>query len=484
MIVAISSLITLVGLWCVLRKYFTAGVTILTLLLLILGTNFFLMSVYSGAVQASILLALMVLVVWMTQRWYEKPGWAEVIIAGLAMACLVFIKPAGFASVFLFFFWGAYNKETFNKKWRLFKENTMKVILIFGLFFTGLILRLVFPHAFENTMLSDYMEHKRVLYLIAPFLWQVMFSIRNGWLIYTPLVLFSIPGFYILANRNKRIFYAVFLFSLNFVFLLASSPDVIAPNNFSQSRMTEIFAVLFIPVGYFIGWVMEGSWLRKTAFLLVLAALVGLNLFQTWQYRNKILNPWFTSPGYYKAVFLKTHVSPETRMLQSFSNMDMSSYLANENDFNIKTLVESGYENNPGAFGGHFQTKIFHAGQAALRLDDDLRFTPSLSMPVSKLPANELMGIRLSAWVYSETDFSENTANMIITLSHHRGLYHYKALAISTLPLEKGKWNKVQLDYVISRQLDPSDELIPYIWYTGKSAIYIDDLKVELFEQK
>ncbi|MCX6287336.1 MAG: hypothetical protein NTY96_09485 [Bacteroidetes bacterium] len=484
MIVAISSLITLIGLWCVLRKYFTAGTTIATLLLMALGTNLFLMSVYSGAIQASILLALMVLVVWMTQRWYEKPGWIETIVAGLAMGSLIFIKPAGFSSILLFIFWGAYNKETFNQKWKIFKDQLWQLILIIVLFGAGLVIRLISPQAFEGSWFCDYVQHKRAVYLVAPWLWMVLFSIKNGWLIYTPLILFAIPGFYILAERNKKIFYSTFLFSLGFILLLASTPDMTAPDNFSQARMTEIFAVLFIPIGYFVSWVFEGRWLRKTTFCLILAAFAGLNLFQTWQYRNKILNPWFTTPEYYKAVFLKTHVNEKTRILQEFYNLDMSSYLANESEFNISTLVFIGFEDDPGSYGGHIQGKIVAIGRGAMKLDSNLRFTPDLNLQISKLPADYPLGIRLSASVYSETGFRDNPANLIITLLHKGQFYRYKTISLQELNLDKGKWNSVKLDYVIPRLYDPADLIICNLWYTGNSAMYVDNLKIELFEQK
>ena len=179
MIVAISTLLTIAGLWFVLRKYFTAGVTVVTLLLLFAGTNFFVMTVYSGAIQASILLALMVVVVWMTQRWYDKPGWVEAVMTGLAMGTMVFIKPSGFASVLLFFFWGAYNRETFTYKWKLFNQNRIQVLMILMLFIVGIALRLIYPLAFSGSWFCDYVQHKRVIYLLAPNLWLVLFSIKK-----------------------------------------------------------------------------------------------------------------------------------------------------------------------------------------------------------------------------------------------------------------------------------------------------------------
>jgi len=484
MIVAISSLITIAGLWLVLRKYITTAATLVTLLLLFLGTNFFLMTIYSGALQASILLALMVLVVWMTERWYKKPGWAETIIIGLSMGTLIFVKPAGFASFLVFLFWGAYNRESFKAKWKVFIEHSDLVLTILILFLGGMCMRLFNPQAFEGTLFCDYVTGKRAVYFLAPWLWQVLFSIKNGWLIYTPLVLFSIPGFYILAERNKKIFYSTFLSALVFVFLLASTPEITIPDNFSQAHMTEILAVLFIPIGYFVGWVFEAGRMRKVFFGLILAAVIGLNLFQTWQYRSRILNPWFTTPAYYRAVFLKTHVNGQTRMMQEYFNMDMSTYLANEGDFNRTTLFYANFENDPKGFGGHIQEKLAFAGKAAMRLDTGLRFTPNPNLTLGKLPSDYPLGIRFSAEVYSDQDYSENTANIIISLKHKDQLYRYEARSLKDMHLEKGKWNLVKLDYVIPRKYDADDELIASVWYTGNASMYVDEARVELFEQK
>ena len=484
MIVAISSIITLVGLWCVLRKYLTIPATILALISFALGTNFFLMMVYSGAIQASILLALMVLVVWMTQRWYEKAGWTEAIVAGLAMGCQVFIKPAGVASILVFIFWNAYNKESFQTKWRIFRKHSDQVLLIFILFLSGLFIRLNNPQLFEGTWFCDYITHKRALYLLAPWLWQVLFSIKNGWLIYSPVVLLALPGFYILSERNKPLFYASFLYSLVFMLLLASSPDVTAPNNFSQARMTEIYAVLFLPLGYFLNWVLEGKWLRKSVFILIFTMLIFLNLFQTWQYRVKILNPWFTTTEYYKAIFLKTNIDRNTRSLQEFNYMDMGSFLANEGDFNITTKMFFDFENGPPGYDQHIQEVFAYSGRKAFRLDTGLQFTPGGTLKFRELPASYPLGLRLSAMVYSETDFKKVPAHMIMSLQHKGQSYRYQPLDLQELNLVSGKWNRIKLDYVIPRAYDPDDEFVSTIWYSGDKALYIDDLKLELFEPR
>lgn len=484
MIVALSSLITLVGLWFILRKYFTAGVTIVSLLLLTLGTNFFAMTVYDASVSSSVLLALMTLIVWMTQRWHEKPGWLEVIIIGIAAGCMVFVKPSGFAAVIPFVFWGAYGKETFREKWKLVSKHRWQVILLFVLFFTGLGLRMAYPLAFEGTWLCEYVQTKRAFYFLAPSLWSVFFSIKNGWLIYTPIVFFSIPGFFILAEQNKKIFYATFLYSLCFILFLASSPDVTTPMSFSQSRLTEIFAVLFIPFAYFISWVLEGGWLRRIAWFLILGTVCGLNIFQSWQFSRSILTPSMTTPAYFRAAFFKTHTGMKERMMQEGLPADMPACLEYAEDFNVSTVAIRSFETETDTSLPQVQRGIAHNGLFSFRLDTVVRFSPLLVVPVSRLRADIPLGFRFSAYLFTENADSSFAANLVVTLLHNGQAYRYTAKPVEGRNLVKGKWNFVSADYLVPDHLYPGDELNAYVSYKGNSEMFVDDMSLELFEPK
>lgn len=484
MIVALSGLVTFVGIYSILRRFFGYGVTFATLTLLFLGTNFFLLVVYSGAVQASLLLGLGSLVFWMTVNWYERPGWIFSLLIGIATGIMFFIKPAGIAFLILFIFWGAYNRDGFIMKGRLWRTNLTKVLAVFFLTASGIILRILFPQAFEGTMFCDYIQHQKALNFLAPDIWVVLFSIKNGWIIYTPLVLFSIPGFYLLAEKNKPAFYGTFLFCLSFLLILASSPNVTRPDNFGQSRMTEIYPVLLLPLAYFISWIFEGNRIRKVFFGLLMACCLALNLFQIWQYRTKILVPWFTTSEYFKAVFLKTSVSASTRTLMEYFSIDEDTFLSNEGDFRTRTLTYLGFEDKPGACGGHVDGSRAMYGQTCFRLDNDQRATPPYISTVGELGVKGVFGIKVSAYVYSEIPFDQNPLSLIVTLKHGDQLYHYKPLVFNDAKFKTGKWNLAVLSYVLRRMPPPEDQIITHFWYTGNSRVFVDDVKVELYEMK
>ena len=77
----------------------------------------------------------------------------------------------------------------------------------------------------------------------------------------------------------------------------------------------ESFAVMAIPFGVFIQTILNRSLIVKLPIYLLLLFFTFLNLFQTWQYTNWLINPDGITYAYYKRIFLKTKVTDEDRKL-------------------------------------------------------------------------------------------------------------------------------------------------------------------------
>lgn len=92
--------------------------------------------------------------------------------------------------------------------------------------------------------------------------------------------------------------------------------------------------------------------------------------------------------------------------------------------------------------------------------------------------------MRITASVFATNSVALSGGFLVISSMHERTNYRYKKLNLGDLKLKPGVWNTVSLDYLIPTDALPGDQLVSYIWYTGNSMIYIDDLKYEAFEPK
>jgi hypothetical protein len=327
-------------------------------------------------------------------------------------------------------------------------------------------------------------ESDQKLRWIAPYLWQVLFSFKKGWLIYAPMMVFPIIGFYFLAEKNTKIFFSIFLFFLFNLVIISSWPTWWYGGSLGQRTLMESYVILAIPLGYLLQWLSTLKPIARVPFYLVFLFFILLNLFQTWQYMNFIIDPSNMTKEYYWAIFGRTKAPEEAKGFIEGYEVSPGSILKHVEKFNIKVLNNYDFENIDVPYSGNLVTDIVKNGRYAFRMDTGMRFSPGLRSEYGELSKKSQVGIRVTAWIYSKFPFPENPGNIVVT-SNHKGLnYRYEAIMFERENLKPGQWNQVVLNYIAPESPDPTDIIQVYLWYRGTKELYVDDLKIELFEPK
>jgi hypothetical protein len=123
-------------------------------------------------------------------------------------------------------------------------------------------------------------------------------------------------------------------------------------------------------------------------------------------------------------------------------------------------------------------------GKFSLRLDESHPFSPAMEMPYSQITAKDHAWLRAEAEIYPVSDVQENMASLVITFQHKGEPYNYRATSISLKKYEMkpGQWNTMRVDYLTPEVRSKDDTVKIYFWVQGKVPVYIDNLKVEIFE--
>jgi hypothetical protein len=293
---------------------------------------------------------------------------------------------------------------------------------------------------------------------IAPYLWQVLFSSEKGWLIYAPMMVFPLIGFYFLAERNKAIFFATFLFFLVNLAIVAGWPTWWHGNVPGQPALMESCVILAIPLGYLLQWIVSLKPVARMPFYLFFLLFILLNVFQSWQYISSIINP------------------PDKTKEEYF--------IVNPGKFNIRVLNNYDFENKDSPFIGNLVSDIVYQGQYAFRMDAGMAFSPGLQSSFAELSKKSPLGIRVTTWIYSQIPFAENPGSLVITCNHKGLNYRYETISFEKENLKPGQWNKVVMYYLTPKSPDPDDMIQVYVWYRGNKELYVDDLKIEVSEPK
>ena len=90
------------------------------------------------------------------------------------------------------------------------------------------------------------------LELFHPHILEVLFSFRKGWFIYTPMMLFTMIGFWQMYKHNKNLFAPVFIYFIINFYIVSSWSCWWYGACFGVRSLIPSYAVLSIPFGYFI----------------------------------------------------------------------------------------------------------------------------------------------------------------------------------------------------------------------------------------
>lgn len=478
---------TLIGLFAlrkVLLSFFNERVTSIVLLLLVLGTNYFQLTVFEGTISHNFIFTLNALILLLTIRWHEAHKLKHSLWLGFLMGFATMSRPIEILWLLVPLLWELYDYQSLFEKWNMlvkYKWHLFGFVLIFCA--VG-VPQLLYWKATTGHYL--YYTYESGFNFFKPSLSKMLFSYKKGWLLYTPLMAVSIVGFIFLFKYNKKIFFPVLLTFFSMLYVYSSYEEWWFAGSFSSRVMMDTYPLLTLPLGYFIHFISEKKRVAKILTIMALTMLVTLNLFQIWQYNNNIIDHERMTKAYYWQVFGKTFTTEEFKeSLEVERNLEPVEYIKRENKFEKKQLVYYDFENPMTASDSvHYSPDVIHSGGKSFRLDSSLIYSPGITMKYAQLTKKEYAWLRTSVFVYPEYDMVENPASLVVTFEHLGKSYKYRALDMDTLHLKTKQWNKVSMDYMTPIIKSPNDILKIYVWHRGQKPLYLDDMLIEEFETK
>ncbi|MFH1160062.1 MAG: glycosyltransferase family 39 protein [bacterium] len=476
---------TVIGIWFlrkILIRYFSDVVTSVVMVLLILGTNFFQLTAYDGAMVHNTLFAIYALIIWFTMKWHETPKWRFAIPLGLFVGLAVLIRPTEIISALIPLLWGIWNKDTLQKKLSLVTSHWSQVI---GMGLCVLLVgsvQLIYWKIYSGRFLYYSYEEGEGLRFLAPYIMFVLFSWKKGWLIYAPMMCFPVAGFIFLWRQKRELFWAAFLFFTVNLLIVSSWTTWWYGGSLGQRSLMQSYALLAIPFGAFITWIFRRRIWLKLVFFVVAAFFIWLNLFQTWQYMTWIIDPSRMTKEYYWAIFGRTHVEESSKKLLEVVETSDREFLKEGQQFTKRVLANYTFEYQGADQDPHLSRTIVKAGSHSYQMDSTVEFSPGIKVAYNELAAKEGSWLRVTLFVYPTVEMKESPANLVVTMTGKENNYKYKSIQLADDSLKVGEWNPVSMDYEIPFVTDAEDVLAVYIWNRGKQPFYMDDLLIELLE--
>ena len=390
-----SLLFAFVALWYFRKlylKFFSDRTVAIVLLLLVFGTNYLNYSAIDAPLTHNWLFGGYVFLLLNTISFYNAPSFKYAIRIGLLCGIMILIRPSEMISVLIPLLWGLerISVRAIKNKFALLYEHRSKLaVAIACTMLVGSIQIAYWLYVTGQPLVYSY-QHIGFSWL-KPFTYEYMFSARNGWFAYSPVLILIFLGIPLFVMRGKNKVAVLFFLLLNLY--IVTSWEVWW---YGGRAMMQSYPVILFPFAQIISYIYNKKWLAWIAspFIIVLAYV---NIW--WTYNAHTANGIFEGDAmtraYYRRVLFRYKVPDDVFKLKDtkeiFEGTPKQMTRLYFNDFENDTLFQQATD----------QPLL---GSRSIFVDENIERTPSYIVAVPaghewlRIAATFKCGYEWEAW--------------------------------------------------------------------------------------
>ena len=469
----------------VLLHFFSQKVTIIVLMLLVIGTNYLQFTMVKESMPHNYIFTLFAALLWYTIQWHKNPKLKYAIAIGATIGLATLARPSELIVILVPLLWSSGNIAQFKAKWKQVAQYWPHMLALGFTIFLVLLPQFLYWYSVSDSFIHYTYGSEGFVWNRPQFL-NVLFSYKKGWLLYTPLMGFSILGLLLAIKHKREIFWSVGIFFLINLFLISAWSNWWFASSFGHRAFIQSYALLALPLGFFLHWIFE----RKVAWQVLtgipVVAFVVLNLFQHWQYQHYILHPFLMTKAYYWDAFGATSTEEadvNLLAIEEFHN-PYDEYIKDEYNYNRSFFYKFDFEtpDQNEIIKGFYTNKRAFKGNGSIKLDPENKHAVQIKKNILDITPVNKSWIRASLRYYSSKKSPTNKSQLILDFKSVGKSFKYKAIPFDSIPSTPGQWNQVYLECIIPEVRYEDDLLEAYVWHKEEDTLWIDDFQLELFE--
>ncbi len=451
----------------VLLHFFSSKITIIVLLSVVIGTNFLYMATTGAGNSHVPLFTLHAVALYLTIQWHLVPSVKNSLKFGAVIGLMIIARPTEILFLVIPVFWGVKSfKGFFQKYYELITNKTLSL-----LFFSIVIIAIGCIQLFYwktitgKWLFYSYDNAGEGFNFLSPYLKDFLFSYRKGWYLYTPIMLLATIGLFFTLFKKYKFGISLLLFVVLNVWVLSSWSCWWYAGSYSQRSVVQSYPEMAIALGALLTYTYDRIWLRRISHVLVVA-MIFLNLFQTWQFDERIIDGSRMTKEYYWTVFGKTTVPDGADKLlminrpsvQKTKPADISEYKK------VKTIFVK-------------ENVTFSEDQEFLDFD---RFE------YHKLTSKDHGWIKLTGKSTVIHRGSDEEYLMVTCFTHKDEKYSYVTWSPTEMPnyAKDSVSTTFEFWYLTPEVRTVKDKFLFEIWNRARSNVKIEDLRLEIFTKK
>ncbi len=266
-----------------LLKYFSNLVVAITLIITVLTTNM-LWYVTSEATMSHVYsFALLTIFIYFIDLWLEKPSVKYTIIIGLLTGIISLIRPTNIIVVLMLVLWKITSIEDLKQRLLFFIKKWNLILLMILLAIVVWIPQFIYWKFISGSFLFYSYPDSMGFFFSNPQIFNVLFSWRKGFFIYTPVMIFAFIGIGIMYKHKKEFFWSVLIYSLLSIYIISSWWDWWYGGSFGLRPLIDSYGIFAIGLATFLTWVLKASRIKMIVILTLVFITAALS---TWHYKR------------------------------------------------------------------------------------------------------------------------------------------------------------------------------------------------------
>lgn len=473
--------------YAILRNYYTRWISLFTTLILFLCTNLFWFTVYQVGMSHVPLFFLYALTIFLTIRLYKRPAVLSFITLGLVTGLITLMRPSDILCLLIPLLYGVRDKQTLSERIVFFRTNLRNLLLFAIVFVIPAIPQFFYWKAATGSYLY-YSYGQQSFNWLHPHIIEGLFHYNNGWLPYSPVMIFSLIGicFY---KKIRDWAWCIWIILPVYIYVIYSWYCFNYINGLGSRPMIHMYPLLALPLAAFVEFMSRQRTFIKAIFGTLLLFFVALNISYSTQQALHILNSEESNIQYNYQILFHTRLSyadlvtrdigqlqPDTTKLEKTATLLQVHYNDSLSDRYVRnTAIGDVYvyhikdEDNDVPIGAVTYSKE-KFGDAKW-----FKFTGRFMNPY--FPDNWKHQIALE-WPDQIIRFCK-VENKIYDTAKHDAAGPY-GLDYSYI----NKWGVVYFFMKVPCTLKEGDSIKLFLRNMGKKELYMDDMRLDLYRRK
>jgi hypothetical protein len=297
----------IIGVWLLrwlLLRWFSDWPVALTIAAVYLGTNLFFYLTAEGNMTHGYILFLSIVYISLLWKWNHRPLKQTAFFIGLVIGLITLIRPIDLLLVMVIPLWQVDSLKSLKFRLNYLWLKRIHVTMMILGFVIPIIPQMLYWYD-QSGQFVYYSYGDEGFFWTDPKILKGLFSFRKGWLIYSPVMALGLLGIVSLYKQKHELKLATTLFVSIFIYVVFSWWCWWYGGSYGMRPMIDVYALLAISMAAFLQGLQKQSKKVFSAIGVLVVLLIGLNQFQTAQYRWGIIHYHGMNWATYKATFLK-----------------------------------------------------------------------------------------------------------------------------------------------------------------------------------